>query len=149
MTKPLRPGILLLISLIFVLRTVLVTKLLPAVFFLSTSSAFFSKFCLSMFYWLMWIKVVFSNLFTFILSVLYFVFLTTSLFTTSLNIFESLGTFEHLNHLLLFLNYSHQLNYLSISNLLMPSLSTLAFKAIKLLLAVELNISAPAASFNS
>ena len=50
-----------------------------------------------MFYWFMWNKVVasgvfFSKLITFILSVLSFVFLTTSLSTTSLTFFKSTGT---------------------------------------------------------
>ena len=50
-----------------------------------------------MFYWFMWNKVVasgvfFSKLITFVLSVLSFVFLTTSLSTTSLTFFKSTGT---------------------------------------------------------
>ena len=55
-----------------------------------------SKLCLPALYWLMWIKVVTSQiflyiLFTFVFRVLNFLFLTTSLSTTSLNFFKSTG----------------------------------------------------------
>ena len=55
-----------------------------------------SKLCLSALYWLIWIKVVTSEiflyiLFTFFFRVLSFLFLATSLSTTSLNFFKSTG----------------------------------------------------------
>ena len=58
-------------------------------YFLSTSTIFFSKFSLSVLYGYMWINVVasgvfFSKQFTFVFSVLNFVFLTTLLSTVSL-----------------------------------------------------------------
>ena len=46
----------------FVLKTVVVTKPLTGIF-LSITLIFFSKFCLSVFYWFMWFKVVSSGLF--------------------------------------------------------------------------------------
>ena len=88
-TKPLILKILISSSLIFVFKTVVVTKPFVSGVFYQYIQFFFSKFCLSVLYWFMWINVVasgifFSKLFTFVFSVLNFVFLTTSLVTTSL-----------------------------------------------------------------
>ena len=119
--KLLVSGILFSISLIFVVKTVVVTKPLVSGVFLSTSLIFFfSKFYLSVLYWYMWIKVVasgifFSKLFTFVFSVLDFLFLTTSFYLlyniTFSSLQEQLLIYQHLNHVLLFLNYTNLLKY--------------------------------------
>ena len=88
----------------------------------------------------MWIKVVasgifLSNLFAFVFSVLNFLFWTTVLFTTSLfysNLQEPFSTYQHVNHPLLLKLF---MVVETLTNLLMSSLSTLAFKSIKSLLA--------------
>ena len=79
LTKPLRSAFLLSTYLIFVLRTVIFTKPLTPGNYLSLSRIFFSKFCLSVLYWLISHKAVVSgislpNLFTFVFSVPKFVF---------------------------------------------------------------------------
>ena len=96
LSKLLVPGILFSTSPIFVFKTVAVIKPLARGIFLSTSLFFLSKFCLSVLYWFMWIKAVpsgifLSKLFTFVFSV-EFVFLITSLSTTSLYVFKPTGT---------------------------------------------------------
>ena len=57
-------GILFSTSLMFVFKTVVVVHLITCIwYFLSTSPFFFPKFCLSMLYLSMWIKVVASRIF--------------------------------------------------------------------------------------
>ena len=57
-------GILFSTSLMFVFKTVVVVHLITCIwYFLSTSPFFFPKFCLSMLYLSMWIKVVASGIF--------------------------------------------------------------------------------------
>ena len=89
-TKLLVSSILLLTWLTVLFKTIVIAKSLVSGIFLSTSSICFPKFCLSALYWFLWIKVfasgIFSSkLFTFVFSLLNFVFLTTSLSTKSLN----------------------------------------------------------------
>ena len=112
-TKLLVSGILFSAWLIFAFETFLVTKLLMSGIILSTAPIFFSKLCLSVLYWFMWIKVIaagilLSKLFTLVPGVLDYLFLTTSLSTASFN-FSSLQEqfliYQHPNHLLLLLNY--------------------------------------------
>ena len=81
----------------FVLKTVLVTKPLVSDIFYQDFQFFLSKFCLSVLHWLIWTNVVgsgifFSKLFNFVFNVLNFAFSTTSLSTTSLNVFKFTGT---------------------------------------------------------
>ena len=111
-TKLLVSGILFSTSLIFIFKTVVVTKPVASRIFYQHLH-FFSNFCLSILFWLVWIKVVpsemfLSKLFTFVYSVSNLVFLTTSLSISLLIFFKSKETvlnYQHLNHLLLFLNY--------------------------------------------
>ena len=111
-TKLLVSGILFSTSLIFIFKTVVVTKPVASRIFYQHLH-FFSNFCLSILFWLVWIKVVpsemfLSKLFTFVYSVSSLVFLTTSLSISLLIFFKSKETvlnYQHLNHLLLFLNY--------------------------------------------
>ena len=56
-------GILLSTSLIYVFKTLEVTKPLVSGVFLTTSPIFFAKFCLLVFYWFMYINVVASGIF--------------------------------------------------------------------------------------
>ena len=81
----------------FVFKTVLVTKPLVSDIFYQDFQFFLSKFCLSVLHWLIWTNVVgsgifFSKLFNFVFNVLNFAFSTTSLSTTSLNVFKFTGT---------------------------------------------------------
>ena len=78
-------------------------------------------------------------MFTFVSSVLSFVFLTTSLSTTSLNFFKSTGTVFHLPTSKLSTFVFKLIGRLI--NLLMPNLSTSAFKAIKSFLAAKSGVS--------
>ena len=89
----------------------------------------------------MWIKVVaseifFSKLFTFVFGVLNFVFLTTSLSTTSLNFYKSTGAVFNLPA-----SKSSTIAFKlfklvqTLTGLLMSNLSTSAFKALKWILA--------------
>ena len=92
-----------------------------------------------------------SELFTFELSLLNFEFLTTSLLTTSPNSFKSTGKVFNLST-------SKSSTYIfklsrpvrTLTNLLMSSLSTTPFQAIKLLtnLAAKLGVSTSVTSFN-
>ena len=124
--------------------------------FLSTFPTLFSKLCLSVLYWFMGIKKIasgmfFSKLLTFELSLLNFEFLTTSLLTTSPNSFKSTGKVFNLST-------SKSSTYIfklsrpvrTLTNLLMSSLSTTPFQAIKLLtyLAAKLGVSTSVTSFN-
>ena len=66
-------------------------------YFLSTFSISFSRFCLSVLYWFMWTNIVASGIYFLnylLLSLLCWnlCFLTISLFTISLNFFQSTGT---------------------------------------------------------
>ena len=110
LTKPLRQVILSSFSLSFVLRPVIVVNPLIHGIFIATYPFFFSKFCFSMFYWLIRIKVVPLVFFLSVLSNFVFsVFLTTWLYCTYHFVFSSLYeqflTHQHLHHLLLLLNY--------------------------------------------
>ena len=95
----------------------------------------FCKFGLSVFCWLIWIKVVpsgifLSSLFLFVFIVSNFVFLATSIPTVStfvFKIFRLVGT---------------------LTNLLTSSSSTSAFTGIKVLLAAKLYVWIPVVSYN-
>ena len=93
--------------------------------------------------------MLFSNLFTFELSLLNFDFLTTSLLTTSRNSFKSTGTVFNLSTSKSSTSISKLLKPVTtLTNLLMSSLSATPFQAIKLLLAAKLDVSTPVTSFN-
>ena len=78
-------------SLSFLFKTVVATKTSYLVFVLRTSP-FFGKTCLSVLIYVVLPRIFISKLFTFLFSVLNFVILTTSLSTTSLNLFKATGT---------------------------------------------------------
>ena len=133
MTKPLTSGILFSTSPIFILRTAVVANWLTSgIWFLASSifilrtavifkpimlgilfstSLFFLKFCFSVFYWFVWIKVqvsgiFFTKLFTFVFSVLYIFFLSSFYpphHLNFLNLWEQFPTNQDLIYLLLFL----------------------------------------------
>ena len=77
--------------------------------------------------------LILPSLFTFVFSLLNFVLLTTSSFTTLLNFFKSIGTVLNLSTFKLstFVFKLNQTSWNINLNLLMSSLSTPAFKAIK------------------
>ena len=99
----------------------------------------------------MYIKVVasgmlFSKLFTFVFSVLNFVFLATSLYTTSLNFFNYTGTVFNLPKpkSSTFILKSFKLVG-TLASLLMSSFPTSAFKAMKFFLPAKSDVSTPVA----
>ena len=93
---------------------------------------------------------IFSNSFAFVFSVVNFVFLTTFLLTTSLNFFKTTGTVFNVPKSTSSI-YVLKLFKLveTLTNLLMPSFSTSAFKATKYILAAILDVSTPVACSNS
>ena len=101
--KLLVSGILFSTSLLFAFKTVVDTRPLVSSTLLSTSPIFLSKFSLPVLYWFMWIRVVASGFFFSKFNFVFSVFLTTPLSTKSLNVL----IYQHLNHLLLILNYSN------------------------------------------
>ena len=106
-TKLLVFGSLFSTSLIFVFKTVAVTTpLVPCICFIPITT-FFSNFCLSVLYWLTWIKLVASRI---LLSKLCWIFRFWQLHHLHL-IFSSLqeqfSIYQHLSHLLLFFNNSN------------------------------------------
>ena len=139
------------ISAIFVLRTVVVIKPLMSGIFYSNVEFFFSKFCLSVLYWFVWTKVhasgiLLSQLFTFVFSFLNFLFLATYLITASLHFFKSTSSVSNLPTSTFVFKLFKPVGPLT--NLLVPSLSTSAYKAIKYPLASKLQVSTPVASLN-
>ena len=158
LTKPLTLGILFSTSLIFVLKTVAVTNPLTSCVFLLTSSVFFSKVCLLVLCWFMQTKVVSKGIFFFklpswLFSLLYLVFFYILFCYITLFLQIGRNRFQ-LNSIwliqFLFLNYSFKLFNLveTLTNLLMPNLSTLAFRTIQSFLAANLDVSTPVACFN-
>ena len=130
----------------FLTLTVAVTNPLASGIFYQHLQFFFSKYYLSALYWLMRITVVesgtfLSNLYTFIFSVLNFVFFTTWFSTKWFNFFKSIEKMFNLpaSKSSSFVFKLFKLVGTSI-NLLMSSLSTSAFKATKTFLADKLDV---------
>ena len=147
-------SILLSTSLIFVFETVVVTEPLVSSIFNQYLQFVFSKFCLSVLYWSIWIRnypsgVFFSKLFIFVFSVLSVAFLATSLSVTSLNSFKSTGTIFDLptSKLSTFVFKLFKIAE-TLINLLMLNLSTSASKTIKSFLAAQSDVSRPVAWSN-
>ena len=96
-----------------------------------------------MLYWFIWINEVvsgafFSKLFIFVFSVLNFVFLTTSLVTTSVNFFGNTGTvFNLTTYKSPTIVFKLFILVGALTNLLMSSLWTSAFIAIKSFLSAK------------
>ena len=119
LTKPLKLGILFSVSLYFLLRIVLVTNPLTSIIFINIFKFFLPKFQFCVLYWLMWIRVMaseifFSKLFTFVFSVLNFVFFITFYLIHHLIILtleKQFSSHQHIIHLLLLLNYLNQLKH--------------------------------------
>ena len=119
LTKPLKLGILFSVSLYFLLRIVLVTNPLTSVILINIFKFFLPKFQLCVLYWLMWIRLMaseifFSKLFTFVFSVLNFVFFITFYLIHHLIILtleKQFSSHQHIIHLLLLLNYLNQLKH--------------------------------------
>ena len=93
--KPLMLGILFSISVILALKSAFLTKLLVSGIIYSASLILFSRFHLSVSYVDFITNPVVSILFTFVTNLLHSVFLTTSFFTTLLNLAKSSGTGVH------------------------------------------------------
>ena len=85
-------GILFSASVILELKSVVLTKPFVSGIFLSTSLIFFYRSDLSVTYLVLKTNLVVSILSTFVTNLLYSVFLTTSFYTTLLNLAKSLGT---------------------------------------------------------
>ena len=94
--------------------------------------------------------ILFSKLFTFVVSVLKFVFFTTCLSTTSFKFFKSLGTVFNLQKSK---SFTFAFNLIKIAgtlmNLAMTNLSTSVFKTENSFLTAQADVSVTAASPNS
>ena len=104
--KPVILGILSSTSVILAFKSVFLASSLVKNF-LSASLIFFSKSDLSVSYVVFKTNSVVSMLFTLANDLLYSVFLTTSFFTTSLNLLKSTGTGANLSNLVYLLQFSN------------------------------------------